>query len=191
MSVNSKMTSIANKIRTLLGISDLMGLDAMATNLDAAQTEVDGQSALIAHISETLAGKVGGGGGGSLPGQVTALTAGTFTVDEDMDSYVIRHELGQKPDFYFLVACGDFDLTTNANNVFSILFVLKPYNVNGTNFEGRGQINYVTATNTMSSISSSYPHADSSTIEIVASAAYTLKKDTTYMWIAGTLNGMN
>ena len=40
MSVNEKMTAIADKIRALLGISDTMGLDAMANNLAAEQTNV-------------------------------------------------------------------------------------------------------------------------------------------------------
>lgn len=40
MSVNSKMTAIADKIRALLGISGTMGLDAMATNLGTEQTNV-------------------------------------------------------------------------------------------------------------------------------------------------------
>jgi hypothetical protein len=40
MSVNSKMTAIAGKIRSLLGITGAMGLDAMATNLGTEQTNV-------------------------------------------------------------------------------------------------------------------------------------------------------
>ena len=40
MSVNSKMTAIADKIRSLLGITGAMGLDAMATNLETEQTNV-------------------------------------------------------------------------------------------------------------------------------------------------------
>ena len=60
MSVSSKMTAIANKIRTLLGISGTMGLDAMATNLGTVQDEVDGQSELISQIATVLSGKAGG-----------------------------------------------------------------------------------------------------------------------------------
>ena len=40
MSVNSKMTAIADKIRALLGLSGTMGLDAMATNLGTEQTNI-------------------------------------------------------------------------------------------------------------------------------------------------------
>lgn len=38
--VNEKMTTIADKIRGLLGISEKMGLDAMAANLETEKTNV-------------------------------------------------------------------------------------------------------------------------------------------------------
>ena len=40
MSVNSKMTAIADKIRALLGLSGTMGLDAMTDNLTTEQTNI-------------------------------------------------------------------------------------------------------------------------------------------------------
>lgn len=57
MSVNSAMTAIADKIRTLLGISGTMGLDKMSTNLQTAVTTVDTQTDLIAQIEAALEGK--------------------------------------------------------------------------------------------------------------------------------------
>lgn len=57
MSVQTKMTAIADKIRSLLGLSDAMGLDAMATNLDNANTEVATQEDLIAQIAGVVAEK--------------------------------------------------------------------------------------------------------------------------------------
>ena len=81
MSVSSKMTSIANKIRTLLGISGLMGLDAMANNLGTVQGEVDDQSELISQIATVLSGKAGGNGGGIVPSGTKSITAnGTYDV---------------------------------------------------------------------------------------------------------------
>ena len=60
MSVNSKMTAIANKIRTMLGLTGKMGLDDMANNLDAAQNEVEDQAGLIAQLQNVLAIKSAG-----------------------------------------------------------------------------------------------------------------------------------
>ena len=61
MSVNSKMTAINDKIRSLLGITGKMGLDDMATNLGTVQNNVDSQANLIAQINAALEGKTGGG----------------------------------------------------------------------------------------------------------------------------------
>lgn len=41
MSVNSKMTTIADKIRSVLGVTGAMGLDAMASNLESVKTDIN------------------------------------------------------------------------------------------------------------------------------------------------------
>ena len=82
MSVNSKMTAIADKIRALLGITGTMGMDAMANNLNSAVTEVDSQAALIQQIKTALDGKTAGGGSGGGGGITvpTTITAGDTPV---------------------------------------------------------------------------------------------------------------
>ena len=52
--VNSKMTAIADEIRTLKGTTAAMGLDAMASNLNEANTEVDSQADLISLIQNAI-----------------------------------------------------------------------------------------------------------------------------------------
>lgn len=50
MSIHSKMTAIANEIRTLSDTTDIMGLDAMSSNVSKANTEVSTQTGLISLI---------------------------------------------------------------------------------------------------------------------------------------------
>lgn len=87
MSVNSKMTAIADKIRELLGYSGRMNLDAMASNLDDAVNECDTQADLIAQIKTALDGKAGGGGTVlptlTNPGTAIDLAEGKQLIDEN------------------------------------------------------------------------------------------------------------
>ena len=62
MSVNSKMTAIADEVRELSGASEAMGLNDMASTLVEANTEIDSQVELLAQAVAALEGKVGGGG---------------------------------------------------------------------------------------------------------------------------------
>lgn len=87
MSVNSKMTAIANKIRTMLGISITMGLDAMATNLDTAQAEIDYQNELIAQICSKLSGKAVSGGA-TVSGEIDITANGSHNVAEYATAHV-------------------------------------------------------------------------------------------------------
>ena len=57
MSVNSKMTAIADQIRTLQGGTGKLGLDAMAAQVGAANSTVTAQSSLISQIASALEGK--------------------------------------------------------------------------------------------------------------------------------------
>lgn len=54
MSVNSKMTAIADKIRTLLGLTGTMGLDEMAAHLGTEQSNVTAALAAIAGKGVTV-----------------------------------------------------------------------------------------------------------------------------------------
>ena len=54
MSVNSKMTAIADPIRTLMGSTGKMNLDDMANELGIAVNEVDAQNSIIEQIKVSL-----------------------------------------------------------------------------------------------------------------------------------------
>lgn len=65
MSVNEKMTAIANETRFLVGSTDLMGLDDIAQNLNDANAEVDAQTYLLQQVMDTVNNLPEAGGGGS------------------------------------------------------------------------------------------------------------------------------
>lgn len=88
MSVNSKMTAIADKVRSLLGLTGTMGLDAMSANLDAAVSQSAAQAELIGQIKTALEGKAGGSGGTVLPtltnpGSASDLVEGKQLIGSD------------------------------------------------------------------------------------------------------------
>ena len=58
MSVNEKMTAIANEVRTLSGASDKLSLDEMASHTKDANDEIATQDDLIQQIQTALIGKV-------------------------------------------------------------------------------------------------------------------------------------
>ena len=66
MSVNSKMTALADEIRILSGTEDTMGLDAMKTNVNQANSNVETEADLIAQIQTALESKAAGSGGTSV-----------------------------------------------------------------------------------------------------------------------------
>lgn len=66
MALIDKLTSIADKIRNLMGLSEEMGLVAMSENLEEAVNECDAQAELIEQIKTALEGKAAGGGGATL-----------------------------------------------------------------------------------------------------------------------------
>lgn len=73
---SESLTAIADEVRTLSGTTELMGLDAVATNVGEANTEIDNQVELLAQAVAALEGKVSGSGGGA------AVETCTVTVNE-------------------------------------------------------------------------------------------------------------
>lgn len=100
--VNTKMTVIADKIRTLLGITAKMGLDAMAAHLGTEQTNIENAFSAVGNkggnvpsskTSGNLASAIN-----SIPTGVSVQThTGTFTTNYQGSASVSG--LGFKPDF--------------------------------------------------------------------------------------------
>lgn len=87
MSVNSKMTAIADEIRELSGTTGAMGLDAMATHIGEANTEIDSQVELLAQAVATLEGKAASSADTSVE---DSLIAGDICVYENDRVTTIR-----------------------------------------------------------------------------------------------------
>lgn len=108
MSVNSKMTAIAEKIRSLLGISGKLGLDAMDSNLGTAVTECDSQTELIRQIKTALESKAAGGGSGGMV--VCESSAPAMTIDiGEIENLNISFPFAENVEQYAFEGCNKIE----------------------------------------------------------------------------------
>lgn len=124
MSINSKMTAIANPIRTLKGTSGAMGLDAMASNLGEVVNECDTQADLITQIKTALADKAAGGvelPTLSNPGSASDLAQGKQLIGADGN--VVEGNLNETDRVYF---ADDPFAVTYSNGFFNLESVPDP-----------------------------------------------------------------
>ena len=87
MSVQEKMTALANEIRELSGMTELLGLDAMAEQTAQANTQTALQMNLIVRIRDALKNVSGGtgdmftsGASGHLPTVYRGYAVSTFEI---------------------------------------------------------------------------------------------------------------
>ena len=79
-----KMTAIADNIRSLLGLTEKLGLDAMTENLETANTEVESQTEIIEQLRAVISEKAGKPLGGSIDdlidGSITEVTSNVESI---------------------------------------------------------------------------------------------------------------
>lgn len=99
MSVNSKMTAIADEVRELSGSTEKLGLDAMATSLSDSNNTVTNQALIISNIKSTLRNKASGGGI-TPSGEIEITENGTYDVTEYASAVVnVAGGGSTEPDF--------------------------------------------------------------------------------------------
>lgn len=87
MSVNAKMTAIADEVRTLAGVADKLNLDDMAAHTHDANTEVGTQENLIEQIRTALQGKSAVGDAEPIIQPLEVTENGTYTAPDGVDGY--------------------------------------------------------------------------------------------------------
>lgn len=86
MSINEKMTALADEIRELSGTATPKSIDTMISDVDAANVEITGQSDLIAQIKGVVDSLPEAGGGANVTLQEKTITEnGEYTPDEGYD----------------------------------------------------------------------------------------------------------
>lgn len=79
--VNEKMTALADEIRELSGTTASKSIDAMTSDVDAANAEIAEQTELLEQIATALEGKAGGGSGEDVTEETNAYTIKLASLD--------------------------------------------------------------------------------------------------------------
>ena len=118
MSVNSKMTSIANEVRTLAGVSDKLSLDSMATHISDSNQEIQDQTELIGLIADALKDKAVSGGEVEvvLQNKTVTPTKATQSVTADSGYTGLGKVTVQAIPSEYIVPSGTLEVTENGTH---------------------------------------------------------------------------
>lgn len=199
MSIFSKMTAIANKIRGLLGITEIMGLDNMATNLDTVQNNIEFAFTTIGNKGGTVPSfKVSGNLAtaiNSIPtglNGISALSSGSFTLASDVSSsYSVNHGLDLTPNFFYVWVDGEINATDFQGYSTLIFCIHKDYITNGKSYVAL-QLSVYTVQGdsilTVAPATGKSERADSTVFNIHNTSARKLKAGVKYNWICGVID---
>lgn len=131
----------------------------------------------------------GGDETGGLPAGVTAMASGILTPSNDISStYYISHGLGVKPNFFSIVALGDFSTSAKPGVLLSQTTIGKPFSEGDALRESTMTTIYALASGSITGITNTYSGMSSTTrCFIEAGSSYVLKAGVSYRWIACVL----
>lgn len=124
MSIATKMTAIADKIRAILGISSKMGLDAMSTNLGTVQTNIASAYTSVGNKGGTVPssktiGNLASAVDSIQLGVTVKRKAGTYTTNSSGKATV---NCGWQPDVVYVKGVQDTDSDGTVSNSAAIVF---------------------------------------------------------------------
>lgn len=162
MSVNEKMTAIADAIREKTGGTELLGLDAMAQAIVAL--------------------------GGGTPDSIDKIDGGLFTMASTHSSgnYEIPHNLGEYPDFFMIrnVSVDDTSITLNRSLRYYLICYGRSESSAGTVDGTRTRAGNPYHSTSIIGVSSISNYFDNNKIIINYAYDANLIKGHTYAWVA-------
>ena len=146
MSINSKMTALAEEVRQLSGTTTPKGIDTMISDIDVANIEIQNQEDLIYLIASALEGKAGGGGS-SVDTCTVTITSDKGSIPGYMFTVFENESFGSKSGFS--IGAAGISTPVVVNNVVcnSGVFLYSPYSIPGFTFTNCDKANYTGALN--------------------------------------------